>query len=390
MKLVVRVKLLPTPVQEAALEATLRACNEAANHASEVAHLTGMVKNRALRELLYRPVKERWGLGAQAAQHAIKKTCDAYTALRVNLKAGAHGRKGSPRYERAAGKPIAFRAMAAQPYDDRMLSWQHTDRTVSIWTLSGRLKGITFTGKADQLAVLARCRKGESDLLRQGGQWFLIATCEITEEALNAHPGGFLGVDLGIVNIATTSTGTRHSGRKRNRRRKLDLKLRGKLQKKNTKAAKRRLQALSGREARRNKDINHCVSKRIVAEAKRTGSGIALEDLQGIRERVRLRKPQRAAIHSWPFRQLGQYVHYKARRAGVPVVEVDPAYSSQECSVCHHIERGNRPSQADFTCRNCGFAEHADSNASQVLAQRGWAAWVCGAQSIAPALALIA
>ncbi|MGW0828033.1 RNA-guided endonuclease InsQ/TnpB family protein [Streptomyces sp. NPDC002845] len=389
MKLVVRVKLLPTPVQEAALEVTLRACNEAANHASEVAFGTGVVKNRSLRERLYQPVKERWSLGAQAAQHAIKKTCDAYTTLRANLT-GTYGPKGSKRYEKAAGKPVVFRAMAAQPYDDRMLSWQHQDRTVSIWTLHGRLKGVPFTGQAGQLEVLARCRKGESDLLRENGQWFLIATCEVAEEPVNRHPGAFLGVDLGIMNIATTSAGTRHAGRRRNRRRERDLKLRRKLQKKRTKSAKRRLRALAGREARRNKDINHCVSKKIVAEAKRTGSGIALEDLQAIRDRVRLRKPQRATIHSWSFHQLGQFIGYKARRAGVPVVEVDPAYTSQECSACHHISRRNRPSQAVFACTVCGFAEHADSNASQNISQRGWMAWVCGAQSIAPALTLIA
>jgi IS605 OrfB family transposase len=57
------------------------------------------------------------------------------------------------------------------------------------------------------------------------------------------------------------------------------------------------------------------ISKRIVAEAERTGCGIALEDLKGIRGRVRLRKPQRATLHSWAFRQLGSFIGYKARRA---------------------------------------------------------------------------
>ncbi|MFG2520164.1 RNA-guided endonuclease TnpB family protein [Streptomyces sp. NPDC048527] len=114
-----------------------------------------------------------------------------------------------------------------------------------------------------------------------------------------------------------------------------------------------------------------------------TGRGIALEDLKGIRERTRLRKPQRATLHSWPFVQLGAFIVYKAKRAGVPVVFVDPAYTSQECSKCHHIERGNRPAQARFACRSCGFVEHADHNASHNIAHRGWMAWVCGVQSTA-------
>nr|WP_308405932.1 zinc ribbon domain-containing protein [Streptomyces umbrinus] len=58
------------------------------------------------------------------------------------------------------------------------------------------------------------------------------------------------------------------------------------------------------------------------------------------------RKPQRTTLHSWPFAQLGGFIAYKARRAGVPVIHIDPAYTSQECSQCHHIERGNRPDQA--------------------------------------------
>jgi putative transposase len=390
VKLVVQVKLEPTPVQAAALEATLHACNEAATWAAQVAFERDARRPLALRKHTYAEVRGRWGLGAQAAQHAIKKTCDAYTTLKANLRAGRYGRPGTKRHTRAAGKPIVFRSEAAQPYDDRMLSWQHEQRTVSIWTTAGRLKGVAFTGQAEQLAMLAAHRHGESDLLCRDGVWFLIATCEIPEQRLHAYPVAFLGVDLGIVNVAATSDGMKHSGRRINRKRAKDRELRRKLQQKNTKSAKRRAKKYAGREARRNKDINHKISKGIVAEAERTGHGIALEDLGGIRERARLRKPQRTTLHTWPFAQLGAFIAYKAKRAGVPVVYVDPAYTSQECSQCHHTERGNRPSQAVFACRVCGFVEHADLNSSHNIAHRGWLAWVCGVQSTAPELSLIA
>ncbi|MFC7221486.1 RNA-guided endonuclease InsQ/TnpB family protein, partial [Streptomyces polyrhachis] len=326
---------------------------------------------------------------AQAAQHSIKKTCDAYTTLHANLRNGRYGRPGSKRYTKAKGKPVAFRPQAAQPYDDRMLSWQHEQRTVSIWTTEGRMKNVAFTGQAEQLAVLAAHRRGESDLAYQNGIWYLIATCEIPEKPLNTDPVGFLGVDLGIVNIAATSDGERHCGRRINRKREKDRALRSKLQKKGTKSAKRRAKKYAGREARRNKDINHKISKRIVAEAERTGRGIALEDLGGIRERARLRKPQRTTLHSWPFHQLGAFLAYKAKKAGVPVMYVDAAYTSQECSQCHHTARANRPSQARFACTVCGFVEHADHNSSHNIAHRGWIAWVRGAQSTAPALTLL-
>ncbi|MEV8015368.1 transposase [Streptomyces sp. NPDC086554] len=353
MKLSVQVKLLPTPVQEAALEATLHACNEAATWASEVAF-------------------------------AIKKTCDAYATLKANLRAGNLGKPWSRRYRRATEKPIAFRPEGAQPYDDRMLSWQIPDRTVSIWTLDGRLKGVTFTASPEQLARLALYRKGESDLIARDGMWFLNATCEVPEAEPNTAPVGFLGIDLGIVNIATTSDGDIMAGRALNRGRQRERGLRAKLQKKNTPSTKRRLKKRKRKEARRAKDINHKIAKHVVAEAERTSRGIALEDLTGIRERARLRKPQRATHSSWSFAQLGAFIAYKARKAGVPVVHVDPAYTSRTCAECGHIDKANRVSQAWFACRSCGFVDHADRNSSRNIRARAEELWRRGAQSTAP------
>ncbi|MFF0162306.1 RNA-guided endonuclease InsQ/TnpB family protein, partial [Streptomyces sp. NPDC005263] len=138
------------------------------------------------------------------------------------------------------------------------------------------------------------------------------------------------------------------------------------------------------KEARRAKDINHKIAKHVVAEAERTGRGIALEDLTGIRERVRLRKPQRATHSSWAFAQLGQFIAYKAKKAGVPVVYVDPAYTSRTCAECGHIDKANRVSQAWFACRNCGFVDHADRNSSRNIRARAWELWRRGAPSTAP------
>jgi len=125
VKLVVQVKLMPSPEQAAALDATLRACNAAACRVSEVAFEQGCFRNFALRKLVYGELKDAGGLGAQAAQHVIKKTCDAYATLRGNIKAGRLGPVESRRRDKAEGKPIVFRQDAAQPYDDRMLSGQH-------------------------------------------------------------------------------------------------------------------------------------------------------------------------------------------------------------------------------------------------------------------------
>ncbi|MET8629199.1 transposase [Kitasatospora sp. NPDC004669] len=383
MKIVTQVKLLPTPDQASALEYTLRTVNDAANWVSSVAYERGVPCEYELRKHTYAELKAR-GLGAQAAQHTIKRVRDAYTTLKANIRAGNLSRPGGKRRTKAESKPIAFRPEAAQPFDDRCLSWQYDARTVSIWTTAGRLKDVRFAYSPDALEILRENRRGESDLIRRDGAFYLIATCDVPEKPLNENPAGFLGVDLGIVNIAATSDGTRHAGRGLNRRRKRQADLCRKLQAKGTKSAKRLLKKRARKEARHAADVNHRISKSIVTTAERTSRGIALEDLIGIRERVRLRKDRRTSVHSWSFHQLGQYIAYKAKRAGVPLVYVDPAYTSRQCSVCGHIDRKNRPNQAEFACRACGVMMHADHNSSRNIAARGAAAWTAGRQSCVP------
>jgi putative transposase len=216
---------------------------------------------------------------------------------------------------------------------------------------------------------------GETDLIYRGGKWFLYATIEAPEAPLVAPSNGFVGVDMGIVNIATTSTGENASGAQLNRYRKRQVRLRKRLQAKKTSSARRLLKRRRRKEARFAADVNHQISKRIVAEAERTGHGIAVEELTGIRDRVRLRKPQRAALHSWAFAQLGSFLAYKAKQAGVAFVEVDPAYTSQTCSACGWVDKKNRRCQAVFECGRCDFVGHADHNAAINIATRGVERW---------------
>ncbi len=383
MKIVTQVKLMPEADQAAALLTTLRTVNDLACWVSEVAFVNDVPREYELRKHTYAHLKAE-GLGAQAAQHVIKKVRDGYTTLHANLKAGNYGKPGSTHRTKVESKPIAFRPDAAQPYDDRCLSWQYEQQTVSIWTTAGRIKNVRFVCSAEALKTLQQYRKGEADLIERDGVLYLVATCEVPE-AEQYEPDGFVGVDLGIVNIATTSTGYQAAGRGLNRYRKRQLALRATLQKKRTKSAKRRLKERSRREQRHAKKTNHVISKTIVTEAERTGRGLSLEELKGIRTRVRLRKPQRVALHSWAFAQLGEFIVYKAKRAGVPLVFVDPAYTSQTCAECGHVDKRNRVDQGLFICRGCGVVAHADRNASHNIATRGETVWNAGRESRVPA-----
>ena len=381
VKQVVKVRLLATQDQAGALQATLRTCNDAASWLSAGMHAEGLRDKRQVQQRFCGELKDRFGLSAQPAIRVIGKVADAYKTLRANIKAGNYGPPGANTREKVAATPISFRADVAQPFDARCLSWQLPEQggvreaTVSIWTTAGRLKGVRVLGAPRDLVLLRTRAIGETDLIRRDGTWFLYATVEAPEALLPQQVNGFLGVDLGIVNVATTSDGHRSAGAKLNRYRKSQLHLRKRLQAKKTSSARRLLKKRRRKETRFAADVNHQISKSIVAEAQRTGRGIAVEQLTGIRARVRLRKPQRAAVHSWAFAQLGEFLGYKAQAAGVAFVEVDPAYTSQTCHQCGLVDKRNRRSQSDFQCARCDFVGHADHNAAIVIAARGVDRW---------------
>jgi IS605 OrfB family transposase len=202
------------------------------------------------------------------------------------------------------------------------------------------------------------------------GQFYLATTVNAPEPPEQGTPEGWLGVDLGIVNIAVDSAGNVYSGaaiksiRHRNRR------IRAKLQSKGTKAAKRLLRMRNRKEARFAAHTNHVISKSIVATAKAQGQGIAIEELGGMRDRVTVRRGQRATVHSWSFFQLRGFIEYKARLAGIRVKAVDPRNTSRTCPLCGCIDKANRRTQSKFLCISCGYAAAADMNAASNIASR--------------------
>jgi IS605 OrfB family transposase len=349
MKLTVAVKLQPSAEQAALLLRTLEAANAAANRISALAWEHATFSQFKLHKLAYAPVRAEGVLAAQVVVRLIAKVADAY--------------KLDQRTQRA------FHRRGALPYDDRILRWY--EGAVSIWTLGGR-QHISFLCGERQRPLLA-CRQGESDLVYRGGQWYLFACVNIVE-APEDEPLDFLGVDLGIVNIATTSDGAVAAGGHLNGLRHRHRRLRTRLQAKGTRGTRRVLARRRRRERRMATHVNHTISKRIVAAAKGTKRGIVLEDLQGIRARMTARRPQRATLHSWAFHQLGQFVLYKARLAGLPVLFVDPRNTSRTCPACAHVAQANRPNQATFSCQSCGFSGLADYIAALNLRERGRAA----------------
>ena len=347
MQLTAKVKLLPTPEQADVLNHTLETANAACNYISERAWEERIFRQYSLHKLVYYDVRERFGLSSQMTVRCISKVADAY---KLDLKTKR-----------------SFRKMGAIAYDSRILSWKKKKQAVSIWTVDGR-QTIPFACGGRQRELLQR-QQGESDLVLIDGAFYLLATCEVeSSEQLDAEEA--LGVDLGIVNIATDSDGETHSGAQVNNLRRRHAKLRAKLQQKGTKSARRLLKKRRRKERRFGQDVNHVISKRVVEKAKGTGRAIGLEDLSGIRGRTTVRKSQRRQHHSWSFHDLRQKIAYKAALAGVPVIPVDPKNTSRICPICGCVDKHNRSTQSTFSCIRCGFSGHADTIAAVNIGRR--------------------
>jgi putative transposase len=353
MKITLQIQILPDVAQADRLKAIMERFNAAANWI--VGELfAGKVTNKiTAQELLYHQVRERFGLGAQTAILCIHRAVEAY--------------------KRDTSILPVFRPNAAITYDVRTLSFKGPDR-VSMLTLSGRITVPFVFGKyhAERIGH----PKGQSDLIRrEDGKWFLLVTVDVPD-GTRFPADGFLGVDMGLAEIAADSDGEKHSGKPvEDVRRKHNLQRR-RLQRLGTKGAKKKLRRVSRKEARFRRHENHRISKTLVEKARRTGRDIAVEDLDGIRDRVTARgSDARNRLSGWSFAQLYNFLAYKAQLAGVVVEEIDPRDTSRTCAECGHCERSNRKKQSEFRCRACGHEAHADVNAARNIRAQALAKW---------------
>lgn len=350
MKLTLQLRLLPNKDQALQLEATVKRFNEAASWLAREAFELQCANKIALQKTHYAALRSKFGLSAQMAVRCIAQVVEAY--------------------KRDKSICPKFRPFAAMPYDQRIMSFKGLD-TVSLLTLEGRVLIPFIMGEYQRERFTKTI--GQSDLVRRkDGKWFLMTVVEIPD-GTPLPATDFIGVDMGIVNLVVDSEGEKFSGSKVRGLRYRHAELRAKLQSKGTKAAKRLLKHRRRKEARFSRDVNHCISKKLVAKAKDTGCGIVLEDLSGIRERLIVRKAQRRVQHSWSFFQLRSFVEYKARLAGVQVVLVNPRNTSRTCPGCGYCDKANRPTRNLFRCVQCNLSGCADTIAARNIRVLGGA-----------------
>ncbi|MGY4522056.1 RNA-guided endonuclease InsQ/TnpB family protein [Thermostichus sp. MS-CIW-30] len=370
--LTVSCKLKASQSQAAKLDATLEAFGQALNWVNQ--NTPEKVANAVkLQSLCYREIHARFGLSSNLAR----------TTSRLRDQQVCRRLAGARKVAQQKNRPVKTFKGGFATYDARIFSFREKDWTVSLTTVEGRERFELAIGRYQRERLAGSNPKSATLVKRKDGS-YSIQICVEAEPSPPQRTGRVLGVDLGRTDIAHTSEGDNWNGQQLNRVRDHYSRLRAALQRKaskGTRSSRRRcrelLQRLSGKERRFQAWVNHRISKAIVSRAKATNSAIALEDLTGIRKRVNQQprsKAERRRANSWAFYQLRQFLEYKARVAGVSLIPVPPAYTSQTCHRCLHIhpEQGKSyRSGKSFKCGHCGWEGDADLNGANVIALLG-------------------
>ena len=357
----VKLKLDVTAQVSETLSETRAAYVRALNLTSAVAHQRRCKNAVALHHLTYRDVREATGLAANLVCSARAVVAEAY--------------------KREIDKPHKWREGAGVRYDARTLTIKLDTGRATLTTLNGRVNArLVVSGYHRQYLSGEWEVASTATLVGRGKAWYLHLTT--TRDVPESGGLNVLGVDAGIKRIATTSNATVHKGgaisqlrRRRSRqRRSLQRKPEGQSKSRNS---RRLLNRLSGRERRAVEWKLWNVANEIVREARELECGaIAVEDLSGIRQRIRAAKKQRLIQQGWPFASLQAKIRHVATRFGIVVKTVDPRNTSRTCNRCGHCEKQNRKSQSDFVCVRCSHSLNADHMAALNIRQRcvsdGW------------------
>lgn len=237
------------------------------------------------------------------------------------------------------------------------------------------------------------------------GRYFASFTCQREIQPQESN-GRVVGLDIGVAHAVTLSTGEHvdlpallSPGRQRrfvHLCRKLARQERGSKSRERTKLAIARLHT-------RMADGRQCWQDRVSRELVDGHDLIALEDLN-LQGMTRAPKPKadedtgrylpnnarakarlNAAMLNVGAADLRRRIEYKAVWAGRQVKAVHPAYTSQECPACGHVDSENRKTQDKFSCVVCGHTDHADVNAARNILARALAGSLMSAVGGVPA-----
>lgn len=208
--------------------------------------------------------------------------------------------------------------------------------------------------------------------------WWLTLTYDETIAVQTKPNAPVIGIDVGISDFLTTSDGKTYGSFNRNLRerqkrdrekRRRKAKLRKCLEKQGVPKEKLpSTRSATGQRLTRHvrQEINRAVNR---CFEEHEGCQFAYEQLSVSSMRFKARA-MNAYMRASNLAHIPDQIAWNATKRGMEATRVKSAYSSQQCHVCHSVDRKNRPNQQTFCCRVCGHTAHADINAAENIASR--------------------
>jgi len=302
-----------------------------------------------LRKLVYEEWKQKWNYSTHFCHSACKIASSMLKSWRKKVRKGEANPDKPPRAKKLF---IRFDPQLVKFEGDRLrisikprqFTYVHLKygeyqrKFIEEWR-KGKLKvgEITMNGEK----VIVPFRK-EVDLTNPK-DWIAIDINESNVTAVSSNPH-VIRIEHGLRTIHTTYFEIRKRIQKLSKYRPI--------------TSKRLMEKYSGREKRKVHDLCHKIAKIIVDFAKKHNLGIIMEDLRGVRKRIRYNKILNRRLHSWNFRKLQFFIEYKAKLNGIPVVYVKPNKTSSLCPRCGGRLAPN--GQRLLKCRKCGYENDRD------------------------------
>ncbi len=342
------------------LNETMSVYRDACNYVSDYVFRTHDLKQHSLNKALYATLRSRFGLKSQMAQSVFKTVIARYKTILENQSEWIRPFFKKPQYDLVWNRDYSL-----------------TQSCFSVNTLKGRVKLSYFAKGMSKYFDHAVYKFGTAKLVNKHGKYYLhIPVTYDVEESHISDICNIVGIDRGI-NFVVATYDSKHksgfvSGKAIKQKRAHYSKLRKELQMRKTSSARRRIKAIGSRENRWMQDVNHCVSKALVNNNPKH-TLFVLEDLSGVRSATeRVRTKDRYVTVSWSFYDLEQKLFYKAKQNQSSVIKVNPAYTSQCCPACGHIEKANRNKKIHlFSCKNCGYKSNDDRIGAMNLYRMG-------------------
>ena len=355
-----KIQISATADDKVLLNKTMSVYTDACNYVSDYVFHTHDLKQFSLNKSLYPTLREKFGLKSQMTQSVFKTVIARYKTILETQKKWIKPSFKKPQYDLVWNRDYSL-----------------TQNCFSINTLNGRVKLKYYAKGISKYFNHTIYKFGTAKLVNKHSKYFLhIPVTYDIEESNITDICNVVGIDRGI-NFVVATYNSKHksgfvSGKTIKQKRAHYSKLRKELQIRNTPSSRRRIKAIGQRENRWMQDVNHQISKALV-ESNPKHTLFVLEDLSGIRNATEhVKTKDRYISVSWSFYDFEQKLMYKAKQNQSSVIKVNPAYTSQCCPVCGHIEKSNRNKKIHlFSCKNCGYKSNDDRIGAMNLYRMG-------------------